>query len=222
MLVTGIWDGETVEIIRRFVGSGHICMDVGANVGSLSLALAQRTGSMGKVFAFEPGPLLARRFQRNVQFNPRFHDIIILNEVGLSDKEGKLFWNEDMENRGNAGLLGRSGQQVDVTTVDRFVQSNCLQKLDFVKIDVEGMEFEVLSGGLETWQRFEPILYFETMHAVESILKKPLFRNIQGMLQAIGYTLYKYSNGELFEASSSDHNYNTIALPSGSKSLRGF
>jgi FkbM family methyltransferase len=215
ILQKNVWDKDAVEVIQQHVKAGDICMDVGANMGSLSLAMAKQTGPAGKVYSFEPGPVLAGRFRRNLELNPKFKNVIILSEIGLSDKPGRLFYNEDAQNRGNGGLLGTSGQSVEVITVDEFARRTGLERLNFVKIDVEGMELEVLKGGLETWKRFHPVLFFETIQEFEAHLKKPIFQEIETMLKDIGYCLYKYVEGRLVPAASSDFGHDTIALPSG-------
>lgn len=215
ILQKNIWDKDTVEIIQRLVKPGDVCMDVGANMGSLSLALAKQTGPTGKVYAFEPGPTLAARFRKNVSLNPKFKKVIFLSEIGLSDKPGRLFYNEDAQNRGNGGLLGTSGQSVEVMTVDEFARRTCLKRLNFVKIDVEGMEVEVLKGGLETWKQLQPILFFETIREFEVHLKKPIFFKIETMLKGIGYVLYKYVEGQFVETTSAAFGHDTIAMPSG-------
>jgi len=215
ILHNNVWDKDAVDVIRRLVKTGDVCMDVGANMGSLSLAMAKQIGSSGKVYAFEPGPIAAARFRNNVRLNPAFQGVIQLAEIGLSDKPGQLFYNEDMKNRGNGALLGTSGQSVEVITIDEFFRREGIDRLNFVKIDVEGMEYEVLKGGLATWKRFQPVLFFETIREFEMHLKQPLFKNIEIMLKEIGYILFKYIDGQLIETTSSDLGHDTIALPSG-------
>jgi FkbM family methyltransferase len=214
ILQNNVWDRDTVETIQRLVKVGDICMDVGANMGSLSLAMARQTGATGKVYSFEPGPTLAARLRRNVELNPKFKNTIILSEIGLSDKPGRLFYNEDAQNRGNGGLLGTSGQSIEVITADEFARRTALKRLNFVKIDVEGMELEVLKGGLETWKRFQPVLYFETIREFEAHLKKPIFQEIETMLKGIGYVLYKCVEGRLVETTSAGFGHDTVAMPS--------
>jgi FkbM family methyltransferase len=215
ILQKNVWDQDTVEIIQRLVKPGDVCLDIGANMGSLSLALAKQAGAHGKVYSFEPGPTLATRFRRNVELNPQFKQTIILSEIGLSDQPGRLFYNEDSQNRGNGGLLGTSGQSVEVITVDEFARRTELKRLNFVKIDVEGMELEVLKGGLETWKQFQPVLFFETIREFETHLKKPVLQEIETMLKAIGYVLCKATGGRLVETTSADFGHDTIALPAG-------
>jgi FkbM family methyltransferase len=214
ILEKNIWDRETVEIIQRLVKAGDVCMDVGANMGSVSLAMAKQIGPSGRVYAFEPGPIMAARFRKNVELNPQFENVILLTEMGLSEKPGRLFYNQDMQNRGNGGLLGTSGESIEVITIDEFATRARLTQLNFVKIDVEGMEYEVLKGGLGTWSRLRPVLFFETIQEFEVMLKKPIFANIEIMLKNIGYVLYKYRDGKFVETTSDDLGHDTIALPS--------
>lgn len=220
-MLSGVYDPQTVAVIDRFVKPGDFCLDVGANVGAISLALARRVGLTGKVFAFEPGPELFRRLLRNLELNPALKSVVSALNLGLSDKEGNLFWTEDRHNPGNAGCLGESsGKPVAGTTIDRFFRDHTLHRLDFVKVDVEGMEYEVLQGGLETWKTFRPILYFETLKGFEDYRDLPLFTWIESMLADIGYQLYRVeADGSIRRTNYPDLSVNTLALPLSKASI---
>lgn len=184
------YEPELINIIQTYVNKGNICFDIGANVGAITLPLADKVDSLGRVYSFEPGPILFDRITKNISLNPELKKIVYLHNVGVSNKSGTLFWNEDMNNRGNAGLLGSSGTQVAVMTVDEFVNVEKLQRLDFVKIDVEGMEYEVLSGGVATWHKYKPIIYFETLKEFEKVRGFHIFKLIEELLVKLGYSLH--------------------------------
>jgi FkbM family methyltransferase len=210
------YDSELLRLIGDRVPAGGHCLDVGANVGAIALALADRVGPTGRVYAFEPGPFLFERLVRNVRRNPGLGNVLTPVNLGVSDRPGELFWNEDPTNRGNASLYGPSGTRVRVIPLDDFFAAHPLPRLDFVKVDVEGMEYEVIRGGRETLRKHRPLLYLETLREFEKIRGLPLFARIEELLSEIGYALYKPGvRGELVRTTSADLGHNTVALAVG-------
>jgi FkbM family methyltransferase len=213
-MLSGVYDPPTLAVMQRFVRAGDTCIDVGANVGAITLALAQHVGPTGRVFSFEPGPELFRKLEHNLTLNPILQKRITALNQGLSDKEGNLLWIEDSGNLGNAGCMGvTSGEPVPGTTVDAFCRRQPLPALHFVKIDVEGMEYEVIRGGLATWAKYRPILYFETLKGFEEMRGLPLFARIETMLKEIGYSLYRVqADGTVCKTHYPDLSSNTMAI----------
>lgn len=192
-IVSGLYDPDTLAVIRRYVDSNNICFDIGANIGAISFALAKEVQPDGKVFSFEPGPFIYQRLINNLQLNNEYKEIITPINIGLSDNEGCLSWNEDTGNRGNAGCIDikKDGSiKIKVTTLDNFMTEKKIQKVDFIKIDVEGMELEVIMGGLETLKKIKPIIYFETRIEFEEIRNQKVLLEIENALTKLGYNLY--------------------------------
>jgi FkbM family methyltransferase len=212
-MLSGIYDPVTTGIIRRYVKPGDVCADIGANVGALSLAMAQQAGPTGTVYAFEPGPMLYERLQTNIRLN--HVRCIVPIQQGLSDRRGVLHWAEDMNNRGNADLLGTSGIPVSVLTLDEFCQERGVTRLDFIKVDVEGMELEVLKGASSVLSTIRPVLYFETHPGFLTSLGPDAFWKIERLLKEAQYPLYKVSrDGSLIMPTTADDlSLNTLALP---------
>ena len=206
-MLSGKYDIPTSHIIDKFVKEGDYCLDIGANVGALSLAIAKRVGIAGKVFCFEPGPLTFERMQKNISLNPGYSNIFVLEKSGLSDKPGTLFWHLNALHEGN-------GVKVPVVTIDSYVEAHGIPKINFVKIDVESMEYEVIKGGMKTWEKHLPILYYETLKEFEAYRKEPVFKYIEEMLGGLGYTFYKLENNlSIIRTKYPDLSNNTLALP---------
>jgi FkbM family methyltransferase len=159
--LTGRYEPEMLAAIDHLVKPGDICFDVGANAGAVALALAKRTGLNGRVYAIEPGKIVFQRLCANIELNPQFQDIIRPFRIAFSNSREMRTWVEDPKNPGNASfvMLDQGQQeQFDLVPMDDFVLSEKVARVDFVKIDVEGLEYEVISGALTTIERFEPIL----------------------------------------------------------------
>lgn len=208
-MLTGAYDPPTLKIIDRFVRPGFVAFDVGANVGALTLAMAKAGAT---VHAFEPGPPTFQRLERNVSLNPTLAGHITLCRVGLSDHVGVLKWAEDVNNRGNAGLLNTEGVSVPVTTLDDYCRENAVTRLDFIKVDVEGLEYEVFKGASSVLRDLRPALYFETRYEFAAVRGFNIFAEIEGLLRQHGYRLYKTAD-DITETTSADLSENTLALP---------
>lgn len=216
-MLSGRYDIPSSHIIDKFVRNGDFCLDIGANVGALSLAMAKRAGAGGKVFCFEPGPTTFERLKKNVSLNKGLSEIMVLENSGLSDKPGTLFWHHHDANPGDANLNGRyegNGIEVPVITVDSYCGAHPVQKLNFVKIDVESMEYEVIKGGMKTWEKHRPVLYYETLKEFENYRKEPVCKYIQDLLERLGYTFFKLETDfSLTPTRYPDLSNNTLALP---------
>ena len=214
-MATGTYDLTTSAIIRRFVRADHVVMDIGANVGALTLLMAT-LAHRGKVIAIEPGPTTFARLKANIDLNPHLRSQVDVYAIGMADQPGDLFWQEDANVPGNAGLLSRSGKRVSVDTLDQFVQNQALQRLDFVKIDVEGMEYEVIKGGLDAITRFRPILYYETLESFRQHRGFDVYNRIFDLLHSLDYRqCYVTANGGFSQVHSLDvlRSPNTLAMP---------
>jgi FkbM family methyltransferase len=152
-----------IRLIQRTARPDWIALDVGANVGAVTLALARHIGPSGHVHSFEPGPPNLRRLQANLDLNPALAARVTVHPTGVSDTPGELHWQEERDNPGNAMLGAQGSHTVPVTTLDDFTGEQRLPRLDFIKIDVEGMELNVLRGARRTLRQYRPVLYYETL-----------------------------------------------------------
>jgi FkbM family methyltransferase len=216
LVLHGDYDPGTLAVIERLVQPGHVCVDIGANIGAITFALAKRVQPDGMVFAFEPGTPNFTKLAQNVQLNPSFKNIIIPMQMGMADHPGTLCWQEDGNYPGNANCLSvteGNGELVQVTTLDDYFSQHPVAQLHFIKIDVEGMEYEVIKGGLSTLAQYQPILYYETMAEFERFRQRPLFLEIEKMLKLVGYTFFKaLPNYEIVDAAYPNLGDNTIAI----------
>ncbi len=155
---TGVFEPMTVDTISRTVRPGDVAVDVGANVGFITLTLARHTGVSGSVFAFEPTAAAFARLERNLAMNefPQVHAL----KLGLSDKVGTTRARLQSSYRidGKDEVLE---EEIELTTLDAWVGSERLARLDFLKIDTDGMEAQVLRGAQDSLRRLRPVVLFE-------------------------------------------------------------
>jgi FkbM family methyltransferase len=130
--------GFIVHVLRQ----GDTFVDVGANVGSFSIAAA---AAKARVVSFEPIPSTFAKLQRNVRFNGLEKEVELHN-VGLSSLPGRLRFTASLDSVNHVAEQGYVGSivEVPVTTMDAALMG---KSPTVIKIDVEGFESEVLSGG---------------------------------------------------------------------------
>lgn len=156
----GVYELGSVALYQRFIQPGFHVVDAGANIGFMTLLAAQLAGKDGQVTAFEPVPSTYSILQRNVAINPHLSNIA-LHPFALGNENGSMFIYHETGNRGGASLLNQhdaSSEMVEVRRLDDLLLST---KVDFLKVDVEGFEWEVLKGGVELIRRDQPYILVE-------------------------------------------------------------
>jgi FkbM family methyltransferase len=156
----GEYSGLETSVFNQLLAPGQLVIDAGANIGVHTLFFAKKVGHAGRVLAFEPQRLLFQTLCGNMALNS------ITNawcwNMALGDEPGDIgIPSPDPTQRADFGGVSagdcEGGERVAVTTIDNFELPRC----DFIKIDVEGMEEQVLRGAEQTIRRSRPILYVE-------------------------------------------------------------
>lgn len=148
-----------------------IVFDIGANVGIMSLHFAKKT-KKGKVYAFEPTHYAMQKMKRNLELNHELASIIIPVNAFVSSKEKKSSdikafssWKIDKKVGSDQhpihGGSAMSTEGVPTIKLDEFVKEENIASLNFIKIDTDGHEFDVLSGAKQTIRSFKPQIIFE-------------------------------------------------------------
>ncbi len=211
---TGVYEPPLIRLLESRDVRGWTCFDVGANVGAITLALAKFSGRSGKVYAFEPGPPNLARLRANLALNPEVASRVDVTEAGVGRAPGELFWQEEKDNPGNA-LVGETGtHKIRIVALDDVIREREIARLDFVKIDVEGMELEVMKGAEQTLRRFRPMLYFETLPRYTKSGAGATFSDMRDFLvRELGYTLHCIeSQGRLRPQDGRQHGGYTVAI----------
>jgi len=150
----------------RFVHKGDVVLDCGANVGVFA-RFALNAGAR-TVVAIEPAPdnieCLRRNFRKEIE-----EKRLIVYPKGVWDKDDFLDLLVDPENQAaDSFVIQRQGAKavarVPLTTIDKMVQELALDRVDFIKMDIEGAEVKALLGARDTLQRFHPRMSLSTYH----------------------------------------------------------
>jgi FkbM family methyltransferase len=177
----GEFSEAEVALFNLIVPRGSVVVEVGANLGAHTISLAQRVGPEGRVYAFEPQSFLHNILCANMALNG--HDNVRCFNLGVGRERGTMSLPpidyERFNNFGAFSLSTNPGIPVDITTLDTYT----FTRLDFIKIDVEGMEKDVLDGARNTINRHRPLLYVENDREEKS---EALIRTIMDL----GYRLW--------------------------------
>jgi FkbM family methyltransferase len=154
------YDGQTVQVMWRVLRRDSNCVDVGAHTGAI-LRHMVAIAPDGVHDAFEPIPELAAELQRQFR-TVRVHQMAVANTDGVSEFQYVV------NDPGYSGLRRRMYDRVDpviqpihvqVRRIDDVIASE--HRVDFVKLDIEGGEYDALVGGARTIRRWKPVIVFE-------------------------------------------------------------
>jgi len=176
------WEPEVVRRIVSTVRPGMTVVDVGAHVGYYTLVFAKYVGATGRVISFEPLPENFALLKKNVELNQLKH--VDLFASAIFSHSGNLTISiPDDSNSGGASVMplpGGKHRRVQATTLD-LVSSDLNLKPDFIKIDVEGCEFDVLNGSRETIRRCRPQMLIELHHFDGNLAGHPVPDQLAGL-----------------------------------------
>jgi FkbM family methyltransferase len=144
------WNPLEYDAFRADITPGDVVFDLGANVGAYTVLFAQWTGDSGRVFAFEPAPEPRLALIEMLRANGIGHRVSVLADA-VSASSGRASFNANGSDGANRLLPDHAPDSlaVNTTTVDEFCERmNVLP--DFIKVDVEGAELDVLRGARRT------------------------------------------------------------------------
>ena len=140
--LTGKFDRTTVEVLVGLAKPGDTLLDIGANIGYVSASfLANVTNST--VIAVEPQPLVVDLLVQNLS---QFSDRASIYPVALSDEDGTIGFHIDQRNLGASRVSADGDCRIEAWSGETFIRNSSPNKIDLIKIDVEGHELQVLSA----------------------------------------------------------------------------
>lgn len=174
----GTWCEHEIELLRQLIQQAQTVLDIGANIGTHTLPFCHFVGANGKVFAFEPQRIVYQTLVANMALNSITNAYCYHKAVG--QKKGKIRVPiVDYTKSNNFGGLSlrkehtEKSELVDLITVDSLQLDAC----NLIKMDVEGMERDILKGAKKTIQRFKPVMYLENHNDENRQLLITLARN---------------------------------------------
>lgn len=167
------WDVPELRFLWRFCRPGMVFFDVGAHHGLYSLIAASRVGSSGRVVAFEPNPADARRIRWHGLLNRFFASLapIRIESLALADQSGCQSFHIPVSGVRTTAALRKPNDSrsrfreisVHVDTLDDYLVSKGVDRLDLLKLDVEGAEMLFLDGARQALTTFRPLIIVEAI-----------------------------------------------------------
>ena len=205
------FEKNEISVLLQYLKQDDIVLDIGANIGFHALFESKAVGANGQVYAFEPVPATFNLMQANIKLN-NFKNILPVN-LGLSDKKSELSMNVSLEydawntlgdpSKMNSNASIFDGKvNVKLEKLDDFIKDGeiPIDRISFVKIDVEGWEKFVLLGGSQFFKDASPVLMIE-FDEVNAWAAGYLCHELYDLLNTFGYQIYSLKNGKLFPES---------------------
>ena len=185
------WDREALEMINKYLPDDAVILDVGANIGNHSVYWGIERNAK-KIYAFEPLKGTYEILLKNIELN-ELQDIVIPYNIGLSDEEIQASVQTFMPtNIGGTAFKKNPKGNFKFRPLDAL---DIPEKIDLIKIDVEGHEIEMLMGGVKTLNKNKPVVVIETFthkKEVDTIFDELGYKQVGTIREGEDY-IYKYA-----------------------------
>lgn len=187
----GDLDRKITWICRQLVERGDTVLDIGANLGLVTVALSDLVGEEGRVFSFEPNPRIQALLNQTVEKNDANN--VTVFPVALGEEKGELELWVPSENAGEGSLVRHNRtddgttHKVKVETLSEITEKAGIENVRLIKIDVEGFEENVFRGAAEFFAKAKPEAILFELNEVKGHLKdEPVIQ----LLQEYGYGFF--------------------------------
>ena len=203
ILIHGDYDHELHLLFQNRISPGMTILDVGANLGEMSLHLAALTGPAGVVHAFEPFPAAYERLIAHIRRN-HLEGVIRAHTLALSNDPGNLSMSTpaaDADNQGIGSIVNHDAARlptnltIQATTLDLFVREQAISRIDFIKLDIQGAEYFFLEGARETLRSHRPEIVMEVSPDDLRALGKSS-RGLLSLVESFDYRIFNLHAGK--------------------------
>ena len=225
IIKNGDWEEENNEYFEKYIDKNSVCVDIGAYIGTNTIKMSNRAK---KVYAFEPVKQTFEILERNIRKNNKNN--VILNNFGIGDENSTIegFWYPTEKLSGQYGPnYGAMRIKKEENFINTFLnqptkifrlESVIEEKIDFMKIDVEGYEQKVITGAINLIKKYKPIIILESQTQDINILLSLGYRATKIGKMDNNYILIPYEKTDISLDLNYADMYNwTNDLPKNSK-----
>lgn len=185
------WFEDEIELVRAALARGERAVDIGANHGVYALAIAQRVGLTGRVWAFEPGGAVAERLRASLTINGLPQAEVVAAAVTNREGSGTLVGGAHSELGHLQGPEDAgAGEAVALVTLDACRARLGMRDIAFMKIDAEGAEGAIIDGGRRFFAEESPLVMFEVRPGEAAI-----DTDLVARFEQLGYRAYRLVPG---------------------------
>jgi FkbM family methyltransferase len=176
-----------------------VVFDIGANIGYYTLMISRLIAPDGMVHSFEAATSTYNRLKEHIHIN-NFNNILF-HHSAVSDNNGQsVIYCADESNTGESRLESFKGfkkkESVNCITLDTYIEKEAVEKVDFIKIDVEGAEMLVIKGALSLLNNYRPVVMLEINPLYLSRMGSDVTTLISTITD-IGYNMFHFQQGAL-------------------------
>jgi FkbM family methyltransferase len=185
------WFEDEIDFLRRVLMPGQQAIDVGANYGVYALSIAKAVGPSGAVWAFEPASSTAAYLEQSIAANNFTQVVLERSAISRVCGTAQLTTNDNSEL--NALVRdegsGNASETVELVTLDDCLQRFGWKQIDFLKIDAEGEEANIIEGGRRFFAELSPLILYEVKAGEDVHLE------LVGKFAALGFDSYRLVPG---------------------------
>ena len=200
-------DSRVFKFIKYFIKEGDVVIDIGANIGLMTLVMSNICGEKGKVISIEPGPVSSSLLKRNLYVNGKYNKNVLLKECALSDFNGivPLFINptgesdnqvhKDIEHYNFGSEVYRPkidviARKLDDLLIEEKIDFN---NVTFIKIDTQGHEWFVFNGSIKFLTEVSKIVILCEFAPYLKSWENISIENFYNLIKSFGFTIYDAS-----------------------------
>ena len=161
-----IFEHYSTSFVKKIVKTDNVVLDIGANIGYYSVIMSKLVGDNGKVLSFEPTLHYRKVLKKNIITNMLTN--IKIYKFGLSDKK------QDLEisigpssatlHEPKETITNKKREMINLQSLDECINQLHIDRIDFIKIDVDGHEPAFLKGAMKSIKKYNPIILLEVNH----------------------------------------------------------
>ena len=166
LALDGIREPLSTRAVQEELKEGQMTIDIGANIGYYALMEARKVGKKGRVYAIEPVPENYRRLVKNIELNGYKNIEPYPLAIGDTTKRIKMYLSPHSNLHSMAPPKGKEIKgtvNVDMTTLDAFIKKRKIRP-SFIRMDVEGYEYQIIKGMRHILRKRDPLLLFIELH----------------------------------------------------------
>jgi FkbM family methyltransferase len=212
----GHYELESINLLKELVENDSVVVDIGANIGYYTIVAASKAVS-GHVYALEALSFLCEEIEQNILLN-RLQNVNVYHYALGSRERDSLAYLSSEDNVGMSGLLPAENfsgetEKVHSLSLDQWKEAERIGKIDIIKIDVEGAEYDVLSGMKDTLTALRPIIFIEVIeHQLERFGSS--MKDLYSFIRSYNYNTYDIvGKNRLQEINTYKESYSVLFMP---------